>query len=469
MSDDCTDTQQRINDWLNGEAKKHETEPTSRVLADILSDSCSLKHVREQFAYPKNGKFPHVDLSLANPDEECIYMCGNSLGLMPKATRALMDEQLTKWAEHGVHGHLSEPIPWAHGDECALDGVAKLVGGKSEEVALMNGLTVNVHVLLTAFYKPTDKRHKILLESKAFPSDHYAIESQIRLHGRSVEESMICFEPREGEETYRTEDILDYIDKNGDEIAIIFFSGVQYYTGQLFDIPTITKKGHEKGCLVGWDLAHAFGNVPLELHHWDVDFAAWCSYKYFNTCAGGLAGAFVHERFKYDKRDRMLGWWSHRMKTRFHMDNQLDLDDGAAGYRISNPPVFLVVPVLGMLEVFKSVTMEQLRSKSFYLTGYLEYLLKYYCGEDSPHRKSKIWCRSITPKNFCERGCQLSLKFNVSIDVIYKELTRRGVAVDKRYPYIIRATPVHLYNNFTDIHRFVMALQESMREAEKSL
>ncbi|CAJ0558038.1 unnamed protein product, partial [Mesorhabditis spiculigera] len=396
------------------------------------------------------------DLSLVNPEEDCIYMCGNSLGLLPKATPRLMQEQFTKWGEHA----------WA--SERA-EGVARIVGGKPEEVALMNGLTVNIHVLLTAFYKPTDKRHKILLESRAFPSDHYAIESELRLHGRTVEESMVCLEPREGEETLRTEDILEYIEENGDEIAIVFFSGIQYYTGQLFDIPAITKKGHEKGCLVGWDLAHAFGNVPLELHFWDVDFAAWCSYKYFCTGAGGLAGIFVHERFKEDKRERMLGWWSHKMKTRFNMDNKLDLDVGAAGYRISNPPVFLVVPVLGMLEVFKTVTMEELRSKSMYLTGYLEHLLEEFCSEDSNKRESKIWCKSITPKNFHERGCQLSLKFNVSIDVIFKELLRRGVAVDKRYPYIIRCSPVHLYNNYTDVHRFVTALRESMREAEKAI
>ncbi|VDO68222.1 unnamed protein product [Heligmosomoides polygyrus] len=457
-------------DLTSGHAVKSGIEDlTDPALAEFLSTSDALGRVRDEFYYPKCGTLPDADLSLCDPESDAIYMCGNSLGLMPKATERIMKEQLDKWAKMGVFGHTRGELPWAHCDEHALEGVASLVGAKPEEVALCNGLTVNIHVLLAAFYKPTDARHKILLEAKAFPSDHYAIESQIRLHGRTVEESMVCLTPREGEVILRKEDILSFIEEHGEEIAVIFLPGIQYYTGQLFDIQTITRAGKDKGCLVGWDMAHAFANVPLQLHFWDVDFACWCSYKYGCTGAGGLAGLFVHERFKNDKRDRMLGWWSHRMETRFNMDNVLDLDEGAAGYRISNPPIHLVVPVMGILEVFKTVKLEDLRSRSCYLTGYLEFLVKHYFAETSEQRPSKISCAVITPEEFHERGCQLSLRFSVSIDVIYPELVKRGVAVDKRYPDVIRVTPVHLYNNYVDCHRFVMALIEACKVAEASL
>ncbi|XGW32779.1 hypothetical protein V3C99_017360 [Haemonchus contortus] len=458
------------------------TDLTDPALAKFLTENDALNRVRDEFHYPKCGTLPEADPSLCDPESDSIYLCGNSLGLMPKATERIMMEQLDKWAKMGVFGHRSGELPWAFCDEHAIEGVGHLVGAKPEEIALCNGLTVNIHVLLTAFYKPTDTRHKILLESKAFPSDHYAVESQIRLHGRTVEESMMFLEPREGEYVLRTEDILSYIEEHGEEIAVIFLPGVQYYTGQLLDIHRITRAGKEKGCYVGWDLAHAFANVPLQLHYWDVDFACWCSYKYGCTGAGGLAGLFVHERFKTDKRERMLGWWSHRIESRFNMDNVLDLDDGAAGYRISNPPIHLVVPVMGILEVFKNVSLEDLRSRSCYLTGYLEFLIKYFFAEDSEHRASKISCAIITPEEFHERGCQLSLRFSVSIDVIYPELVKRGVAlsgtnemdmrsnnVDKRYPDVIRVTPVHLYNNYVDCNRFVMALIEACKVAEASL
>ncbi|CAB3400365.1 unnamed protein product [Caenorhabditis bovis] len=458
---ECLCTAEKVEKFLKTMADEAGIEDlTDLQLAKFMSDADGLKHVREQFHYPKSGTLPDVDPSLIDPESDSIYLCGNSLGLMPKITSELMQKEFNKWAEMGVFGHTNGEIPWAHGDEHCLEGVAQLVGAKKEEVAVCNGLTINIHVLLTAFYNPTETRHKILLESKAFPSDHYAIESQIRLKGKSVEESMICLEPREGEDCLRTDDILDYIEKNGDEIAIVFFSGIQYYTGQLFDIRAITEAGHRKGCLVGWDLAHAYCNVPLHLHWWDVDFAAWCTYKYGCTGAGGIAGLFIHERFVHDKRDRMLGWWSHKMESRFQMSNELDLDEGAAGYRISNPPIHLVVPMLGSLEVFKSVSLDDLRSKSCYLTGYLEYLIKTFFDENSDRRITNVSIKIITPENFQERGCQLSLKFSIPIDIIYKELVKRAVAVDKRYPNVIRVAPVHLYNNYEDCRRFVGVLQE---------
>uniref|UniRef100_A0A914DM43 Kynureninase n=2 Tax=Acrobeloides nanus TaxID=290746 RepID=A0A914DM43_9BILA len=440
----------------------------SQELAEYLNDQDKLKHLRNEFFYPKMATLPHVDKSLVNLEEDSVYLCGNSLGLLPKATTRIMDEQFKKWAEIGVFGHLDGEIPWAFCDECCLDGVAKLVGAHPSEIAVMNGLTVNVHVLFTAFYKPTPSRHKILIESKAFPSDHYAIESQIRLKGLKVEDSMICLEPRQGEDILRTEDILSYIEEHGDSISIIFFSGVQYYTGQLFEIEKITAAGHAKGCLVGWDLAHAYANVPLKLHEWDVDFACWCSYKYGCTGAGGLAGAFVNERFAEDKRDRMLGWWSHKYSTRFIMDNVLDLDTGAAGYRISNPPIMLAVAVLGFLEVMEKTNLEELREKSIHLTGYLEFLIDHYFGANSA-KDRKVHCEIMTPRDSSQRGCQLSLKFNYDIASVYKELVKRGVAVDKRYPYVIRVAPVHLYNNFTDVWRFVQILVKCVDELEKEL
>ncbi|CAI2357195.1 unnamed protein product [Caenorhabditis sp. 36 PRJEB53466] len=454
-------TQQKVNEFLQEMAKAANIDDiTDPALAEFLSDSDGLKGIRDLFHYPKAGTLPDVDPTLVDPESDSIYLCGNSLGLMPKATGRKMQEQLDKWAKQGVFGHMSGDLPWAHADEHALEGVGRLVGAKKEEIAVCNSLTVNIHILLTAFYKPTDTRHKILLESRAFPSDHYAIESQLRLKGRSVEESMVCLEPGRGIDFLRTGDILDYIEKHGEEVAIIFFSGIQYYTGQLFDIRAITEAGHRKGCLVGWDLAHAFANVPLHLHWWDVDFAAWCSYKYGCTGAGGIAGLFVHERFLDDKRDRMLGWWSHKMATRFAMDNVLDLDQGAAGYRISNPPIHLVAALLGSLEVFNQVPFEHLRSRSLYLTGYLEILVEHFFSKHSPYRTTKLMIDIITPLDFHERGCQLSLRFSSPIDRIYKELVKRGVAVDKRYPNVIRVAPVHLYNNYVDIRRFISALEE---------
>ncbi|KAH7692974.1 kynureninase [Aphelenchoides avenae] len=409
---------------------------------------------------------PHVDLSMVNPDDDSIYLCGNSLGLMPKATERYTQEQFKKWAEMGVFGHMDGPVPWAYGDECCTEGVAKLVGAEPSEIALMNGLTVNIHVLLTAFYKPTAQRHKILMESRAFPSDHYAVESQIRLKGFDATTSMVCLEPREGEELLRTEDIVSYIRQHGDSIAVVYFSGVQYYTGQLFDMPTITAAGHEKGCLVGWDLAHAFVNVPLKLHEWDVDFACWCSYKYGCTGAGGLAGVFVHSRFANDQRERMLGWWSHKMSSRFQMTNVLELESGAGGYRISNPPVMLVVAVLGFLDVMAKTSLEELRRRSLQLTGYLEFLIDYYLAKiDGKERR--VTCEILTPRDPNQRGCQLSLKFSCDISKIYQQMVKRGVAVDKRYPYVIRVAPVHLYNSYKDVWRFVQQLMESVKAVEE--
>ncbi|KAF8361166.1 kynu-1 [Pristionchus pacificus] len=448
--------------WFMEQAKASGmSNPLDVSFAEHLDSIDSLSHLRSKFEYPLNRTLPDADFGLCEPNDESLYLCGNSLGLMPKATRRVVNEFMDRWAGEGVFGHFSEPSPWTKCDQELTKNIAKFVGAEPVEVALMNGLTVNVHILLSSFYNPTATRHKILLESRAFPSDHYAIESQIKLKGYDPEKSMLFVGPREGEDLIRTEDILRIIDEEGDSIAVVFLSGMQYYTGQLFEMEKITKAAQAKGSLVGWDLAHCYINVPLFLHDWNVDFACWCSYKYGSTGPGGLAGIFVHERYRDDNRDRMVGWWGHRMKTRFLMDNKIEFEEGAAGYRISNTPVMLVMPLIGFIETLDGIELTQLRDKSIRLTGYLELLIEHFFSPSSSFRASnKISCESITPKDPNQRGCQLSLKFNISIDRIYKELVKRGVAVDKRYPNIIRVAPIPMYNTFVDVRRFIDVLIE---------
>ncbi|KAJ1918569.1 hypothetical protein H4219_002506 [Mycoemilia scoparia] len=303
-----------------------------------------------------------------------------------------------------------------------------------------------------AFYRPTEKRNKILIEKKAFPSDHYAMESQIRLKGLDPDECLLTVGPREGEHTVRTSDILDIIEKNGDSIAVVALSGVQYYTGQLFDIETITSAAHKKGCMVGWDLAHATGNVPLKLHDWDVDFACWCTYKYLNSGPGGIAGIFVHQKHATDlDRPRMTGWWSHKVGTRFEMTNKMDLNEGAAGFEISNPCILASASLLGSLEIFERAGMYALREKSLAMTAYLEFLIK--------HNFSESEVEIITPENPDKRGCQLSLLIKQDFDSVFEHLMSNGVICDERKPDCIRVAPVPLYNTYQDVWRFIEVLK----------
>ncbi|XP_033020118.1 kynureninase isoform X3 [Lacerta agilis] len=402
--------------------------PVDKEVAVQLDEEDELKHLRACFHIPRVKDLPPTNLALVHKNETCIYFAGNSLGLQPKKVKTYLDEELDKWAKLGVHGHFTGKRPWALGDECIVELVADIVGAHKEEVALMNGLTVNLHLLMLSFFKPTSDRYKILLEANAFPSDHYAVESQLQFHGLDMESSMLMIEPQEGEETLRTEDILDVIEKEGDSIAIILFSGVQYYTGQLFDIPRITKAGQEKGCFVGFDLAHAVGNVELHLHEWGVDFACWCSYKYLNSGAGGLAGAFIHDKHSQTVKPTLVGWWGHDFKTRFLMENKLQLSPGINGFRLSNPSILLVCALHASLEVFGKTTMKLLRRKSILLTGYLEYLIKHYYSEDT-NDPEQPFVRIITPSQIEERGCQLTLVFSVPIKDVFKELEKRGVAM----------------------------------------
>uniref|UniRef100_A0A3Q2YR65 Kynureninase n=1 Tax=Hippocampus comes TaxID=109280 RepID=A0A3Q2YR65_HIPCM len=420
---------------------------TSERVAAFLDDHDELRHLRENFFMPKIADLPTSDLSLVDGAKDSIYLVGNSLGLQPKMVKKYLEEELDKWAKMGVHGHMQGSRPWAWAENNLEVLMARVVGALPEEVALMNGLTVNLHLLMLSFYQPTAARHKILLEDKAFPSDHYAAESQIRLRGFDPEQSMLLLKPRPGEETLRTEDILDVIEKEGASVALVMLSGVQYYTGQLFNMAAITKAAQNKGCLVGFDLAHAAGNVELKLHEWGVDFACWCSYKYLNSGCGGIAGAFIHEKHQYTIK-------------------ALELQPGVKGFRLSNQPVLLVCALQASLEVLLSIvfnmtSMQLLRRKSLLLTGYLEYLIGHYYNED-PAQAGKPQVRIITPSDPQQRGCQLSLCFSVPIQRIFHQLERRGVVCDMRHPSVLRIAPVPLYNSFSDVHRFIQTLEASV-------
>ncbi|XP_072839931.1 kynureninase isoform X1 [Pogona vitticeps] len=439
--------------------------PVDEQVALHLDEEDGLKHLRQCFHIPKVKDLPPTNPALVKANENCIYFAGNSLGLQPKKIKTYLDEELDKWAKAGVHGHFYGKRPWALADECIVELMADIVGAHKGEIALMNGLTVNLHLLMLSFFKPTPDRHKILLEAKAFPSDHYAVESQLQFHGLSTEKSMLMIQPREGEETLRMEDILAIIEKEGDSVAVILFSGVQYYTGQLFDIPRITKAGHEKGCFVGFDLAHAAGNVELHLHDWEVDFACWCSYKYLNSGAGGLAGAYIHEKHFQSVKPALIGWWGHEYKTRFHMENKLQLIPGINGFRLSNPPILLVCALHASLEVFGQTTMKLLRKKSVLLTGYLEYLIRHHYSESNDPEKPFV--KIITPSHIEQRGCQLTLISSIPIKLVFEELEKRGVACDMREPNALRVAPVPLYNSFHDVHRFIEILGSAITSVKQ--
>uniref|UniRef100_A0A8C4RAZ3 Kynureninase n=1 Tax=Eptatretus burgeri TaxID=7764 RepID=A0A8C4RAZ3_EPTBU len=323
---------------------------TDESFARHLDSNDPLHSFRQRFHVPLVKDIPKSDLGLVNGEEQCVYMAGNSLGLQPKKVKVYLEEELDKWAKLAVHGHFDGARPWVYFDEIISSSMASIVGAKENEVALMNGLTVNLHLLLLAFYKPTAKRNKILLEEKAFPSDYFVIASQIEMHNLDPTSCMLLVTPREGEQTLRREDLLSTIEREGDTIAVILLSGVQYLTGQLFDMASITHAGHNMGCVVGFDLAHAVGNVELSLHEWGVDFACWCSYKYLNSGAGGVAGAFVHEKCMHSVKPVLIGWWGNDRENRFTMENKLKLIPGVRGFRLSNPSIFLSCSLQASLE-----------------------------------------------------------------------------------------------------------------------
>lgn len=377
---------------------------------------------------------------------DCIYLCGNSLGLQPKSVEAAVRQELEDWKNLGVEGHFHARHPWMPYHEFLTKQIGNLVGAKPVEVVAMNSLTVNLHLMMVSFYRPTKTRHKIVIEGGAFPSDRYAVESQLRYHGFDPATSLVELKPRAGEVTLRTEDIEQRIEREGESIALIMLGGVNYYTGQLFDMARITKAGHKKGCIVGFDLAHATGNVPLKLHDWGADFACWCTYKYLNSGPGGVAGCFVHERHAANfDLPRFAGWWGHDKTTRFKMGPEFRPMPGAEGWQVSNPPILSLAAVRASLDMFDEVGMKALRTKSEKLTGYLEFLLD--------NLKSEAFT-VMTPRNPADRGCQLSIVVKKNGRKAFEALTAQGVVCDWREPDCIRVAPVPLYNSFADVHRF---------------
>ncbi|OMP31710.1 kynureninase [Mangrovimonas sp. DI 80] len=408
--------------------------------AKELDQNDDLAQYRTKFHIPKDSQ-----------GNELIYLCGNSLGLQPKTTKSYIDQELEDWANLGVEGHTDAKNPWMPYHEFLTENMAKVVGAKPIEVVTMNTLTANLHFMMVSFYKPTAKRYKIVIESDAFPSDKYAVESQLRHHGYDDKEGLILWTPREGEELLRYEDLQSILNAHGDEIALIMIGGVNYYTGQYFDLKRITQMGHQHGCMVGFDCAHGAGNVQLNLHDSGADFAVWCTYKYLNSGPGSLAGAFVHERHAHDKTlNRFTGWWSHNKQTRFNMRHEFDVLPGAEGWQLSNPPILSLAAIKASLDIFGEVGIEKLTKKSKELTGYFEFLLK-ELGEDT--------IRIITPENPDERGCQLSIQVKNADKNLHKKLTEAGVISDWREPDVIRCAPVPLYNSFQDVYHMVDKLK----------
>ena len=392
------------------------------------------------------------------------YLCGNSLGLMPKNVRESLDTELEDWANYGVEGHTQARNPWMYYHHALKKPLSKLVGSLPEEVTPMNGLTANLHLLLASFYQPQGKRNKILIEADAFPSDIYAIESQIRWHGLKPEACLVKQKPRQGEKLLRSQDILQSMDALGDELALVLIGGVNYYTGQFFELPLLARKAHEVGGLFGTDLAHAIGNVPLFLHDWGVDFAAWCSYKYLNSGPGGVSGIFVHNKHGQDTATfRLAGWWGHDEKTRFQMDDDFVPMKGADGWQMSNAPVLSMAAHKAALEHFQSAGMEALREKSVKLTAFCEELL---LKEVRPALQQSIYqdLSIITPEDPNQRGCQLSIVIKANGKGFFDHISQQGVIADWREPDVLRIAPVPLYNSFEEVARFCQICIEEAQQ-----
>eukprot|EP00095_Tigriopus_kingsejongensis_P006090 maker-scaffold712_size108441-snap-gene-0.38 protein:Tk06090 transcript:maker-scaffold712_size108441-snap-gene-0.38-mRNA-1 annotation:"hypothetical protein DAPPUDRAFT_310889" len=418
-----------------------------------------LRGFRSQFCFPKKNELPlDKEWDATSGDEECVYFCGNSLGLKPKMADKYMAEQLQNWAKMGVFMHFEGKLGAALCDQPGKGMTAELVGAKyPHEVSLMNGLTVNLQLLMLAFYQPTSERFKILIEDHAFPSDRYAMSSLMTYKGYSPEDALIQVKPRSGEATIRTEDLLDTIQQEGSAIAVVILSGVQYYTGQKFDMARITSAARSQGCVVGWDLAHAIGNVELHLHDWEVDFACWCTYKYLNSGAGGIGGAFLHDRHAHNPPPHLLGWWSNKQETRFQMAEKCDMAVGADSFRLCNPPPWLACLNYASLEIFAEAGMERILAKQRLLTGYLEYLIRRHFSQGS------VTVDIITPRDPQQRGSQLSLVFSTEVQAAHQELERNGVVCDFRHPSVIRVAPAPLYNSFEDVQRFTTILVQALK------
>jgi len=409
---------------------------TTPACAARLDAEDPLRSFRERFHLPRQ------------PDgSPLLYLCGNSLGLQPKSTREYVLQELDDWAALGVEGHFHAKHPWMPYHEFLTEKMARVVGALPSETVVMNTLTVNLHLMMASFYRPQPKRFKILIESDAFPSDRYAVASQAHLHGYAPETAIVELRPRADETLIRPEDIAEVLEREGTSIALVLLGGVNYYTGQVFDLQKITHLAHEKGCMVGFDLAHAAGNIEPRLHDSGADFAVWCTYKYLNAGPGSLGGCFVHERHaqQFDL-PRFAGWWGHNKQTRFNMRHDFDPLPGAEGWQLSNPSILSMAAIRASLDIFDEATMPVLRQKSLLLTGYLEFLLQ---------QLQKKHIQVITPEHSEQRGCQLSIQVKNADKSLFQQITAAGVIADWREPDVIRVAPVPLYNTFTEVYNFV--------------
>lgn len=406
----------------------------SRRFAEEQDQLDPLRTHREQFHFPQRD------------GRDAIYFCGNSLGLQPKKVKPAIEQELNDWQHHAVEGYWKAENPWLYYQQYCSKPLTNIVGANQDELTVMNTLTVNLHLLLMSFYRPTTQRFKVLMEAGAFPSDQYAVETQVRMHGLDPETAIIEVAPRPGEHLIREEDIFEIIEKESSSLALILFGGINYYTGQLFNMQSITEAAHRVGAVVGFDLAHVVGNVPLKLHDWEVDFAVWCSYKYLNGGPGAVGGAFIHERHARDTNQlRLGGWWGNEESTRFKMEKGFKPKARAEGWQISTAQVFNMVALKASLELFESAGMAALRDKSIKLTNYLEFLLKHI---------ENIKFEIITPKNCKERGAQLSLLFHDKGKEVQQKMTDAGIIVDWREPGVIRISPAPLYNSYGDVFHF---------------
>ena len=431
----------------------------SLVFANGLDKRDTLKKYREQFYFPQHN------------DKDVVYFTGNSLGLQPKAVFATIQQELSDWATFGVEGHFNAKNPWYSYHEQLAEPLAKLFGAKPSEVVAMNQLTSNIHFLFVSFYRPTQKRYKIICEAKAFPSDQYLIETQVNYHGLNPTETIIEVAPREGEYTIRHEDILLAIEKHKSELALVFIGGVNYLTGQVFDMQAITKAGHDAGAIVGFDLAHAAGNIKMELHDWNVDFAAWCSYKYLNSGPGSVGGAFVHESHHKKNLPRFAGWWGHDKSTRFKMEKGFKPIQTAEGWQLSNAPVFSMAAHKASLAIFNEVGIEKLIEKSKILTDYLEFIIQ-EVNKQTGNKLTIINEKKLAVDKVqltIQRGCQLSIIAKGVGKELFNKLLANGVIADWRelnipgeQSGVIRVAPVPLYNSFEDCYRFGEVLKEML-------
>ena len=416
------------------------TYQNSLDFAKQLDQEDPISYLRNEFHIPrdKNGK-------------EWLYFTGNSLGLQPKITSKYIEQELDDWANFGVEGHFEAKNPWLSYHELLTDTMAKVVGAKPVEVVVMNTLTTNLHLLMVSFYQPSKTKYKIIIESDAFPSDRYAVQSQLSFHGFDPEEALIEWKPKEGKELLDLEDLKSILDSQGDEVALLLIGGVNYYTGQYLDIKKIAELGHAKKCMVGIDLAHGAGNIQLNLHDSSIDFAAWCTYKYLNSGPGSLSGLFVHEKHAQRKDlPRFAGWWNHNKETRFNMRQPFDVMEGAEGWQLSNPPILSMAAIKASLDIFEKVGMDALVKKSKKLTGFFEYLVNEIASDT---------IKIITPTNPNERGCQLSLQVKNADKNLHKKLTENNIITDWREPDVIRCAPVPMYTSFEDVYHMVTILE----------